>query len=143
MSIDRQALDAMLVRHEGRRPFPYKDTTGHLTIGVGRNLDANGLSGSEIALLLDNDVARTVTGLTANLGPLFTALSEPRQRALVDMAFNLGVGGVLKFKQMLAALTRGDYTGAAAAMLDSEWARQVGSRAVELAQLVRTGIDSQ
>jgi len=48
----------LLVKHEGLRTKPYEDTTGHLSIGVGRNLDSLGLSHDEIYYMLKNDIRR-------------------------------------------------------------------------------------
>ena len=45
---------------EGVKQFPYYCSANKLTIGVGRNLEDNGLSMDEIDFLLDNDIAATV-----------------------------------------------------------------------------------
>ncbi len=50
-------LTARLIRYEGLRLKPYRDTAGHLTIGVGRNLDGAGVDRAEAMLLLKNDIA--------------------------------------------------------------------------------------
>ena len=133
-------LEAMLVRHEGVRLKPYRDTVGKLTIGVGRNLDDVGISRDEALVLLRNDVARAQAALDAAL-PWRAALDPVRGRVLVDMAFNLGVPGLLDFSGTLAAIGDGAYAQAADRMLASRWAAQVHDRAAELAQMMRTGRD--
>lgn len=137
-SKERQALFADLIRDEGIRSKAYVDTRGKVTVGVGRNLTDVGISTSEAMQLLDNDVATILARLPAKL-PWFGRLDPMRQRVLVNMAFNLGLDGLLSFKQMLSALKSGDYDGAADEMLDSDWAEQVKDRAIRLAQQMRTG----
>ena len=68
-----------------------------------------------------------------------------RRRGLkLNMAFNLGVDGLLKFKNTLALLRsaiegHASYARVADGMLNSLWAKQVGRRADELARQMRTG----
>lgn len=138
--MNRAALKAQLVRHEGLRLKPYRDTVGKLTIGVGRNLDDVGITEDEARTLLDNDVARVESHI-ARVVPAFSSLDDVRQRVLVDMAFNLGVPGLLKFKAMLAAVEARDFFHAALEMIDSRWAAQVGQRATRLAAMMETGTD--
>jgi len=133
------SLRMQLIRHEGLRLKPYRDTVGKLTIGVGRNLDDVGISEAEAFYLLENDIKRTRKELHERL-PWISNLSPTRQDVLVNMAFNMGVGGVLKFKKMLANLEQGRWYDASREMLDSKWAQQVGERAVELAEKMRNGI---
>jgi len=137
---DRQKMIRQLRLHEGERLKPYRCTAGKLTIGVGRNLEDRGISAEEAAYLLNNDIDREWKDLTTNL-PWVTGLSDVRQRVLLDMSFNLGIDGLLKFKNTLAAIRRGDYNRAADMMLASIWAKQVGTRAARLSQMMRSGID--
>lgn len=139
MSVDRALLRAQLIRHEGKRKHPYRDTTGHLTVGVGRNIDAVPFSDDEIDLMLHNDIDRCIHDLVTF--SWFPALDSVRQRALVDMRFNLGPGGFRGFKKFIAAMERGAYADASEHMLNSRWANQVGRRAIRLAFMVKTGID--
>lgn len=134
-------LRAQLMRHEGVVPHAYQDHLGYWTIGAGRLIDARkggGLSKAEIDLLLDNDIEKHRKELFAR-APWISELDQVRGEALINMAFNLGVTGLLEFKKTLAAVRRGDYQEAAAMMLQSTWARQVGKRAVELSEQMRTG----
>lgn len=137
--IDREHLTAQLVRHEGMRLKLYIDTVGKATIGVGRNLEDNGISQDEALALLGNDLDRVVRGLTNAYSGWFLKLDAVRQAALVNMAFNLGLKGFAGFTQMIAALARGEVDAAADQMLASTWAKQVGHRAIELAEQIRTG----
>ncbi len=135
----RDQLRDAIVADEGLKLKPYRDTAGVLTIGVGRNLDAVGISLSEAHLLLDHDIDRAVRDCAERLGAWFVALDPARQGVLVQMAFNLGIGGLLGFTQTLVSVKRGDYAGAAAQMLASRWAGQVGRRAARLAAQMETG----
>lgn len=136
--IDRDAMTRQLRLHEGERLRPYRCTAGKLTIGVGRNLEDRGITAQESAYLLANDIAREERELLRAL-PWVGQLDEVRQRVLLDMSFNLGLVGLLGFKNTLATIQAGDYQRAAAMMLDSRWAKQVGQRAERLSRMMATG----
>jgi lysozyme len=111
-----------------------------LTIGVGRNLEATGISREEAIYLLQNDIARVYGELFQALHPWFNHLAPIRQDVLINMAFNMGTEGLLKFTKTLALLEEDKYDEAADEMLHSTWATQVGDRATELSQIMRTGV---
>ena len=134
----RAAMIHQLTLHEGLRLAPYKCTSGKLTIGIGRNLDDRGITEAEAAYLLGNDIDDFQDRLTREI-PWMVELDAVRQRVLLDMAFNLGVPGLLKFKRTLAAIKGKEYDRAAAMMLDSRWATQVGQRAKRLSHMMATG----
>jgi len=138
--IDRDAMVRQLRLHEGERLKPYHCTAGKLTIGVGRNLEDRGISREESAMLLANDIAEMERELHRAL-PWVATLDEVRQRVLLDMAFNMGIVGLLGFKRTLATIQAGDYQAAATMMLDSRWAKQVGQRAERLSRMMATGKD--
>ena len=134
-------LVAMLKKHEGVRRFGYADSLGNLTVGVGRNIDERGglgLSDSEIEFLLKNDIARVREELKSNF-PWFHNLNKARKDAMIDICFNLGLTKLLKFENALAAMAEEDYITASNEFLDSRWAKQVGNRALELAEMIETG----
>lgn len=136
--MDVEALKKELIRDEGQKLTPYHCSAGKLSIGVGRNLDDVGISADEAAYLLGNDISRVLAELDKTL-PWWRDLSEARQRALANMAFNLGLSRLLGFKKMLAALQAGHYDEAARQALDSKWSAQVGQRAVLIAELFKKG----
>ena len=137
--IDIERAADLLELHEGNERFPYRCTAGKLTIGIGFNLDDTGLYPEEIEFILRNRIRRTEAKLQ-RVVPAYRHLSMVRKIVLVDMAYNLGTSRFLKFEKMLAALELRDYKLAAAEMLDSKWARKdVGARAVRLAEMMRTG----
>lgn len=131
-------LRDQLIRHEGLRLKVYKDSLGIETIGVGRNIQDVGLSKEEALYLLDNDIATANKALLAAF-PWVTGLDSVRQDALTNMTFNMGIGRLRNFAMMMSAMQRGDFEEAAKQALDSKWAVQVGRRANELAEQIRTG----
>lgn len=132
-------LREQLLRDEGVVLLPYTDSVGKLTIGVGRNLDDVGISRHEAEVLLDNDINRATAAVMERL-PWAAALGEVRFAVLVNMTFNMGIGGLVgKNPKALAACERGDYDEAAREMLDGPWKDQVGPRAHRLADQMRTG----
>lgn len=127
-----------LRRDEGVVLRPYKDTVGKVTIGVGRNLDDVGISNVEADLLLKNDLTRTMADLDKHLA-WWVTIDEARRGVLLNMAFNMGIHGLLGFKNTLKAVQDGRYADAAVGMLQSKWADQVGPRATRLATQMRDG----
>ena len=134
---DALKLKAELTRDEDRRYRIYTDTVGKVSGGIGRNLTDKGFRDSEIDLMYQNDIADTEAWLDRNL-PWWRSLDPVRQRVLMNMAFNMQ-GRLLGFRNFLAAAQRADWSVAAAEMLDSLWARQVGDRAKRLASMMRSG----
>lgn len=131
-------LSEQLKRDEGVKLHPYKDSMGKLTIGVGRNLDDVGISMDEAEMLLANDIQHAINSIDATF-PWAMGLDSARKDALTNMAFNMGIGGLMGFRKFLAAMQSGDYNTAADEMLDSQWAKQVPNRAYRLSVQIRTG----
>ena len=128
MDFDRQKK---LTRYfEGRDAHAYQDSKGFWTLGYGRNIDKRngpGLRESEMIFMLENDLRETEQHLMMALD-FYRDLNAPRQAVLLDMAFNMGVAGLLKFHTMLERLRDKDYRGAATAMTQSKWKTDVGPR---------------
>lgn len=134
-------LKSQLLREEGAEPCAYQDSLGFWTIGVGRLIDSRkggGLSNEEINYLLENDIKVKTREVLLAL-PWAPRLSEPRQAVLIGMAFQMGIGNLLKFKRTIGSIEDGQYTEAAAEMLDSAWARQTPARAHRMALQMETG----
>jgi lysozyme len=127
--------------HEGVKNKVYKDHLGIETIGVGRNLVDRGLSDEEVDYLLGNDITIVENELDNGLS-WWRDLDEVRQRALADLAFNMGIPRLHGFVKMLDGLQRRDYHAAADELLDSKYAKQVGARSERVANMIRTGEDS-
>tara|TARA_R100000808_G_scaffold251_2_gene1492 strand:+ start:659 stop:1072 length:414 start_codon:yes stop_codon:yes gene_type:complete len=132
-------LEEQLIKHEGLVLGMYKDSVGVLTIGVGRNLEHTGLRNeAEAKFLLRSDLVAIRAELERAV-PWIADLSEARQHVLMDMAFNLGVTGLMNFKKTLRLVADGDYKAASLEMLKSRWANQVGRRAVTLSEMMASG----
>lgn len=132
-----ESLRDMIIRHEGIRAKPYRDSLGVLTIGVGRNLE-KGLSEDEIFYLLNNDINNAKYEVNKNF-PWVLGLDEARLNVIYNMCFQLGINRLSLFRKMLAACRDGDYETAADEMLNSMWHKQTGKRCEELATIMRKG----
>ena len=131
------SLRDRIKRHEGQRFKPYRDTEGLLTVGYGRCMDRVPFSLDEIELMLTNDIRRAKDGAESFF--VYSQLNDVRRGVLVEMIFQMGVGGVSKFKRFLAAALDEDWAESRAQMLDSKWAKQTPARANELADLFERG----
>lgn len=139
MAIDN--ISDLLIRDESEILHAYQDSEGWWTIGIGRLIDqrkGGGISQDEARYLLQNDIAKVDQQISENL-PWTKTLDPIRYAVIQSMTFNLGIHGLMGFKNTLAAIQAGDYTGAADNMLQSKWAEQVGARAHRLALQIKTG----
>jgi len=126
-----------LMRHEGYRTHLYEDTAGILTIGVGYNIEEKGLPDYIIKLLLNDSIKEARSELD-RVKPDWKRYSKNRQEVLVNMMFNLGAPRFLTFKKFIKAIKNNDFDTAADEMLASRWATQVGNRAIELSERMRS-----
>jgi lysozyme len=136
------SITTQLRRDEGEKLSVYQDHLGFWTIGIGHLVDAR--KGGRISprisqLIFEEDLRDKMAELNRTL-PWWLKLDEARQGVLLNMAFQLGVGGLLKFGRTLLAIESGRYADAATYMLDSLWAQQTPERARRLAEQMRTGV---
>lgn len=139
----KEKLQAELVRDEALRLAAYQDSLGYWTIGVGRLIDARkggGITVAEAMMLLSNDIDRIERDVGLRW-PWYARLDDVRQRVMINMAFNLGIGGLSGFKRTLGSVERGEYAKAAQEMMQSTWATQVKGRATRLARMMHSGQD--
>lgn len=144
--MNKQKLAHELRLDEGFIPHAYQDSLGYWTIGIGRLCDkrkaGSGLTEDEALYLLNNDITRCYDQLKKQI-PWIMKLTDGRQRALVNMAFQLGIVGLMGFKNSLAsleaALVTGDYDRAADNFLNSKWAKQTPERAKRVTDMIRKG----
>ena len=128
-------LVSRLQTEEGFRSRPYRDTRGVLTVGFGTSLDV-GLTRPEATFLLRSRLERLGQCVAEHWQP-WEAAGPRAKQVLLDMAYELGCAGVLKFTRMLAALARRDFPAAAAEIADSRYAHQVPHRAAALEAILR------
>ncbi len=151
--IDMYTVCQRLILHEGLRLQPYFCSKNKLTIGVGRCVQTNPITAEEEKVigdwqhgitkcsamyLLRNDIKRIYKELKKEL-KFFPDLDSERQYALIDMGFNMGTLGLLQFKKMLKAIECGNYQLAAKECLNSKYAKEVGQRALRIADTLATG----
>lgn len=137
--IDLAIFAQELQRDEGLRLLPYTDTTGNITIGVGRNLTANGITAAEAKILLTTDMHNAVTDCM-HAFDWWIGLDDVRQRVVANLVFNMGLGTLLTFTTFLTLMSQDKFQAAADDLLGTKWATQVGARAARLAAALRTGI---
>lgn len=126
-TIGMDALRQDLMLDEGTQLFPYIDTAGNTTIGVGRNLSGHGISFAEANTMLDNDIADAIHGLDATLA-WWRGLPAQQQRVMVNLCFNMGIGTLRGFPKFLAAMHDRDWPQAQAELKNSLWFTEVGQR---------------
>jgi lysozyme len=131
-----------IIKHEALKLKPYRCSAGKLTIGVGRNLDDNGITEEEAHYLLKNDIRNCHSECLNNL-PFYAEMDSVRQGVILEMCFNLGINRLKGFKNMLKACELKNYALASQEMLNSRWALQVGQRARTLAQIMKMGVECE
>jgi lysozyme len=165
MDYNHLKLAQEIARDEGDKLRVYRCTAGKLSIGKGRNLDDVGISAEETRVLgitvasiikygitqaqsdylFFNDIKRSEADLDRKL-PWWRKLDDVRQRVLLNMCFNMGIGNGIKgltgFKNTLEFVRTGKYGAAADGMANSKWDGQVGARADRLEKMMRTGQDA-
>jgi lysozyme len=125
--LDLTQLRADLTLDEGSRLKPYTDTVGKITIGIGRNLTDDGISLAEAQAMLANDINRVTAELDANAS-WWRLMSEPAQRVLANLCFNMGWGSLAQFTTFLGYMRQHDYAAAARDLQGTAWYGQVGER---------------
>jgi lysozyme len=135
--MDLEKLRKLIADHEGCKLKPYIDSVGKITIGFGRNLSEVGINDREASMMMNADIIRAHKFLDSNY-PWFRRLSDVRQMAILDMAYNLGGKNFKEFHKMISALALSQFGRAADEALNSLWAEQVGRRAVEIAGMIRS-----
>lgn len=137
---DQGRLVSQLRVDEGCILYAYQDSLSYWSIGVGRMIDhrkGGGITQDEATYLLNNDVNK----VTSQLQPYswYSAQDSVRQAALANMAFNLGIEGLLHFPQFLVHMGNKDYPGAISEIIGTPWHSQVGVRADRIIQLIESG----
>jgi lysozyme len=141
-------LEAQLAIDEGKRLVAYLDSMGILSCGIGHNCVAKPVAGvlkpgdtiseETCSRLFREDIQESIGQLDKHI-LWWRALDDTRQNVLCNMVFNLGIQGLLQFRNTLKFIECGSYGMAADGMLASLWARQVGDRAKRLAKQMRDG----
>lgn len=139
--MDLSVLDNDILSAEGFKSSAYMDSQGLWTIGYGTLIDKRlnaGLTTEEGKYLYNNRRNIAISSCNDHFS-WFPKLSDARQRALVEMCYQLGISGLLKFINMLIAMQNYNFNDAAIAALDSEWAKQCPQRAARVAGMIKNG----
>lgn len=131
-------LTKLLQQEEGLALKAVKDSVGYV-IGYGRNVMTKGISRPEAAYLLANDIQGARDECASTI-PWYLNLGDAQRGAVEAMVFEMGMGGFLSFKNMIAYLKKGWYTSAAIEILNSTFAHQVPLRANRLHLQIRTNV---
>lgn len=139
------SLEDILAFEEGFSKKPYIDTLGYPTIGYGLKIGPQGASLANYVFEMPEPIAKMYLHYEAlekleeliKAKPIVNSLPSSVYKILGSMAYQLGVSGLLKFKNMWSALEKGDFEEAAKEALDSLWAKQTPNRANRHADVIR------
>ena len=129
---DFKALIERIGVNEGFRSKPYQCSEGVWTIGHGLTW----LTEEESLHILTGRVSQLHLKLLDDID-WYKDMPPEIQGILIEMVYQIGYSGVMKFKKMIANMIDKDWKGAANEMLDSRWAKQTPNRANRLADIVR------
>ena len=138
-----EELKEQIKEHEGFVPRTYKDSLGKKTIGFGHLCvepeqwdDDKEYTREELERVFDNDFKEALKNAESLIGE--RSINFIAKQVIIEMVFQLGIGGVGKFKKMWLALDSEDYGEASFQMMDSLWAKQTPNRAEKLSQKMRS-----
>lgn len=142
-----------LKKHEGFKTHLYDDLSpnkivnapkGKYTIGIGHNIESNGLSNDVINLIFEEDVKIAIASCE-HIFSNWKEIDHDRQAIFANMAFNMGIRRLSGFKRMIKAAHKYDWQAVSAEMLDSKWTRELdrlgNKRARELAHDMGKGAE--
>lgn len=130
-------IDRLIANEEYKR-YLYYDTLKNPTIGLGLNCKTRGLTLDESIYIAENVLAESEQDIVKYL-PFYKEMNDARKTVLLEMCYNMGIGNLLEFRDMIACLVKKDYDNAAKEMLDSTWRKQVKGRAERLAYIMESG----
>ena len=114
-------IKEMLIKNEGLVLQPYRCKNNFLSLGVGRNLDANGISEDEAMYLLENDIERVIASLDKNWS-VFRTFPPLAQEVVIDCTFQMGITGWMNFRRTRALMEMGAWLEASEEILRSKYA---------------------
>ena len=126
---DRELIRKRLIDFEGLVLKSYVCPTGYTSVGVGRNLETNGITEEEAMYLLNNDIKTVIKKLDKHW-ITWRKLPITAQYVCIDLVFNMGVNSFMSFRKTRAYMEMGDFEKAGIELLDSQYAKQVGRRAI-------------
>ena len=138
-----EELKTQIKEHEGFVPRVYKDSLGKRTIGYGHLCvepeqwdDDKEYTKEELELVFDKDFDEALKNAESLIGD--RPVNFIAKQVIIEMVFQLGIGGVSKFKKMWSALDKEDYGEASFQMTQSRWHDQTPKRCQSLAAKMRS-----
>ena len=133
-------LKERIKSNEGFSSKPYKDQLGYLTIGYGHLILPNEnillkkqIHKKELEEIFEKDFNKALSKFN-NTFKSFT-LNEKESDLLIEMIFQLGIKGCLKFKNLLRNLRKGNKHLVCFEMMDSLWYKQTPYRVKTLIKI--------
>jgi len=120
--------------HEDFSKIPYPDTIygwGKPTFGYGFTY----ITEEEGEYILNNRINSIVDFLEKKIK--LSGHPKGVQEAMIEMCYQLGIGGFSNFRKMLDYLEKLDYQGVETEMLNSRWYRQTPRRVEDLIKKIR------
>ena len=129
---DFKSLIERIGVNEGFRSKPYKCSEGVWTIGHGLTW----ITEEESLSILSGRISELHLKLSEDLD-WYDRMPPEIKGVIIEMCYQIGYSGVMKFKNMIANMKDINWKGASDEMLDSLWAKQTPERANRLAEIVR------
>ena len=127
--MDKEVIKNRLIDFEGMVLSPYKCSNGYLSLGIGRNLDSNGITKEEALYLLENDIQSAKDKLDKHW-KVWRSFPIEAQYVCIDLVFNMGINAWMSFRKTRAYMELGQWEEASKELLNSKYADQVGRRAL-------------
>lgn len=124
-----------LIKSEGLALFPYKCSEDYLSLGIGRNIQTNGISEDEAMYMLENDIKRVIEELDQQW-EVWRTFPADAQMVCVDLVFNLGITGFMRFSRTRYYMENGDWLAASEELLRSKYHIQLPRRSEDNARML-------
>jgi len=126
---DRDLIKKRLIDFEGLILKSYTCPTGYTSVGVGRNLETNGITEEEAMYLLNNDITNVIKDLDKHW-IIWRKLPITAQYVCIDVVFNMGINTWMSFRMTRSYMELNEWEKAGDELLNSKYAEQVGRRAI-------------
>ena len=138
-------LKERIKSNEGFFSKPYKDQLGYLTIGYGHLILPNEnillkkqIHKKELEEIFEKDFKKALSNFN-NTFKSFT-LNKKESELLIEMIFQLGIKGCLKFKNLIKNIKKGNKHLVCFDMMDSLWYKQTPNR---VKNLIKTFLNNE
>lgn len=134
---DRDLIKKRLIDFEGLILKSYTCPTGYTSVGVGRNLETNGITEEEAMYLLNNDITNVIKDLDKHW-IAWRKLPITAQYVCIDVVFNMGINTWMSFRMTRSYMELNEWEKAGDELLNSKYAKQVGRRAIFNSEQLRS-----